>query len=255
MSTVSWSEIQKNSPGQNIPVSNTPSSQSPSEISDTPKNPSFFAKLANLYTVIGAFLLITGLALIVIPAFPYLYYNINVQATEDEVETLSQLVTTTRRATAISPTPSLITTPTPLPLPPKNANLPAKNTLFINGIGVNGPINEGADSKRALYKGIWRHPEWGTPLDTDIPTIIAAHRFGYIEWSAEFRKTNSFSNLPSMKAGDTFSVIWDQREFVYQVKRVEEAESVYTRDSEMILYTCKHLKSPIRIIVYADRVR
>ncbi len=57
-----------------------------------------------------------------------------------------------------------------------------------------------------------------------------------------------------MKAGDTFSIIWDQREFTYRVKRVEEANSIYTKDSDMILYTCKYLKSPIRIIVYADRI-
>jgi len=243
MNAVPFSNIQPQDP---YSYANQPLQQT------QPEN--FFSKLGGLYTTIGAIFIMGGLLLLLVPAFPYLYYNINVEATNDEVSTLSELVTTKTSAkpTTITPTPSL--TPTPLPLPAKDPSLPTKNTLVIPGIGVNGPINEGSDSKKALYKGIWRHPEWGTPLEDNRPTIIAAHRFGYIEWSQEFRKTQSFFNLPNMKVGDTFSVIWDQREFKYEVKRVEEANAIYTADSDMILYTCKYLKSPVRIIVYADRV-
>jgi len=83
---------------------------------------------------------------------------------------------------------------------------------------------------------------------------LAAHRFGYIEWSSTFRKTNTFANLPNVKVGDTFQLTWDQRAFVYKVYKTEEGKLLTDYNADIILYTCKYLKSPVRIVVYANRL-
>ncbi|WKZ29889.1 MAG: sortase [Candidatus Dojkabacteria bacterium] len=215
----------------------------------------FLSQIGRIYTAIGAVFVALGLIFVLIPAFPYIYYSINPDATEDEIATLT--ISTVAAATP-TPTPSNIpVTPTPTPaepiLPPVDPNLPKTNTLLIPSIGVNGPIHEGQDSKRALYRGMWRTPDWGNPEDFTKPTVLAAHRFGYIEWTNEFRKTNSFFNLPKLKPGDTFTVIWNQRKFEYVVRRVEEVTLINPANTDMILYTCKYLKSPIRIVIFADR--
>ncbi len=211
------------------------------------------------------FLLITaGTILLLIPALPWVYYRVNVEATSDEVETLTGFIgigavvgPTPSITTATGPTPTPVVTRTPRPdlkLPQFDASLPAQNTLKIPKIGVNTVLQEGTDSKKALYNGVWRVPEFGTPLKNDSPIILAAHRYGYIEWSSTFRKTSSFANLPNLKEGDTFQLIWGQRAFVYKIYHMEENTKLTDYNADIILYTCKHLKSPIRIVAYAQRI-
>lgn len=209
------------------------------------------------------FLLITaGTILLLIPALPWVYYRVNVEATSDEVETLTGFIGI---GVTVGPTPTVTGSITPIPTvskPPKpvfklpefDAALPAENTLRIPRIGVDTVLQEGTDSKKALYKGVWRVPEFGTPLKNDSSIILAAHRYGYIEWSPTFRKTSSFANLPNLKVGDTFQIIWDQRAFVYKVYKMEENTQLTDYNADVILYTCKYLKSPVRIVVYAQRV-
>ncbi|WKZ24197.1 MAG: sortase [Candidatus Dojkabacteria bacterium] len=219
-----------------------------------------------ILSYVGFLLITAGTILLLIPALPWVYYRINVEATSDEVDTLTGFIGI---GAVIGPTPSLTTTPTPigftptptptekprLALPQFDASLPRENTLKIPKIGVNGILQEGNDSKRALYNGIWRVPEFGTPLRNDSPIILAAHRYGYIEWSSAFRKTNTFANLPNLKEGDTFQLIWEQRAYVYKVYKVEENTQLTDYNADIILYTCKHLKSPVRIVVYAQRIQ
>ncbi|MCC7303813.1 sortase [bacterium] len=209
------------------------------------------------------FLLITaGTILLLIPALPWVYYRINVEATSDEVETLTGFIgigavvgPTPTITGGLNPTPTVTKTPKPsLKLPEFDASLPRQNTLKIPRIGVNTVIQEGTDSKKALYHGVWRVPEFGTPLRNEDPIILAAHRYGYIEWSPAFRKTSSFANLPNLKNGDTFQMIWEQRSFVYKVYHVEENTVLTDYSADIILYTCKYLKSPVRIVVYAKRI-
>ncbi len=202
---------------------------------------------------LGFLMISLGTVLLLIPALPWIYYRINVQATSDEVDSIGGFI----GLSALGVTPTPIPTRPPQPtfkLPAFNPEHPKTNTLRIPSIGVNGAIHEGGDSKLALYKGIWRIPEFGTPVNNEYAIILAAHRFGYIEWSASFRKTDSFANLPSMQNGETFSIIWGQREYFYKVYKIEENTVLTDYDADVILYTCKYLKSPVRIVVYAKRI-
>jgi len=207
-----------------------------------------------ILSYLGFLMISAGIVLLLIPALPWVYYRINGEATADEVEIITGFVGIGGDSPLI-PDPLIKPPPKPVfALPKYDASLPKTNTLRISKLGVNGPINEGTNAKKLLYRGIWRVPEFGNPFKNQNPIILAAHRYGYINWSATFRKTNSFANLPSLKKGDTFQIIWNQRAFKYKVYDTEENTGLTDYSADVIMYTCKYLKSPVRIVVYARRV-
>jgi len=185
----------------------------------------------------------------ILPSWPHIYYRLQPQA--------SNLLATTIADTATE-AQEMIPTPTTLEiipvLPDVDPSLPAENGLIIDKIGVRGEIHEGEDTEKILRTGIWRVPEFGTPPENDLPVIIAAHRWGYLEWSAAFRKLNSFYNLPQLKVGDTIQVVWDQRQYEYKVYSTETGTKITDYNAKLILYTCQLWNSPVRFFVYADRV-
>lgn len=140
-------------------------------------------------------------------------------------------------------------------LPPVDTTLPEGHYLSIPSLGIDTVIWEGSwdDSEKALKRGVWRHPEMAEP-ESGSPIVLAAHRFGYIEWDQEYRVKNSFFNLPKVNPGDEFEILWNQRHYKYRIERVTEGTEIDSYDYDAILYTCKFLVSPIRIIVYAKRV-
>jgi sortase (surface protein transpeptidase) len=137
--------------------------------------------------------------------------------------------------------------------PAVNASLPDKNMIFITKIGVSTEIIEEsyANFENALRKGVWHVPEFGTPFARRYPTILVAHRFGYLEWSSQYRRQNSFYNLPKLEPGDKVEIIWEKRKYLFEITDKEESEEITNYTSDLILYTCKFLKSPNRIFLYA----
>jgi sortase (surface protein transpeptidase) len=109
--------------------------------------------------------------------------------------------------------------------------------------------------KTHYAKGVWRVGEFSTPDKTDRPMILAAHRFGYLEWTQSYRIQNSFYKLPELKNGDMVEVVWDQHRYTYQITKVEEGTEITDYSSDLIMYTCKFLVSDIRIVVYANLVQ
>ena len=112
---------------------------------------------------------------------------------------------------------------------------------------------DGEDVEAILRTGIWRVPDFGTPPENLQPIILAAHRWGYLEWSASFRKLNSFYHLPQLKVGDTIKVIWEQRQYEYKVYSTETGTQITDYNAKLILYTCQLWNSPVRFFVYANR--
>jgi sortase (surface protein transpeptidase) len=142
-------------------------------------------------------------------------------------------------------------------LPEKSEYLPLGNWVVIPKLGVRTQINEATteDHEDALRKGVWRVPEFADPTQgAKFPTILVAHKYGYLTWSNKFRRENSFYNLDKLAVGDTFDVIWDQRRFTYEVYAGDKGKEISDYSADMILYTCEHLNSPIRIFRYARRV-
>ena len=138
-------------------------------------------------------------------------------------------------------------------LPPFDPLLPSENRIVISSIGVDTEINEAsvADFEKALKKGVWRVANFGTPEYKSHPTILAAHRFGYLAWSVPFRLKNSFYKLPKVKTGDVIQIFWNQRKYLYSVYGEGKGEKIEDYSANLILYTCQDLKSSIRIFVYA----
>lgn len=132
-------------------------------------------------------------------------------------------------------------------------SLPLENKIIVPSLDIDTEINEaGYDTfEEALTNGVWRVSDFGTPYLRRLPTILAAHRFGYLRWSNSYRRENSFYNLPKLEVGETVEIYWMQRKYVYEIYAEEEGEIITDYTADLILYTCDSLNSPVRIIKYA----
>lgn len=137
--------------------------------------------------------------------------------------------------------------------PAFDPKLSKTNKLVIPSIGVDAEIQESTyDSyEEALKKGVWRVSDFGAPDARQMPTIFAAHRYGYLAWSYNFRKTNSFLFLPKVKIGETVTIIWQQRKYVYEVYSESKGDEISDYSADLILYTCESLTGSVRIFKYA----
>lgn len=141
--------------------------------------------------------------------------------------------------------------------PAFNKELPQENTLIIKSAGIKTVIEESASEyhEEALRRGVWRVNDFGTPYTRELPTILTAHRYGYLAWSLNFRLHNSFFNLPKVKEGDTIEIVWRQRKYVYAVYKTETGKEISDYSADLILYTCQDLNSDIRIFAYAKLLK
>lgn len=213
------------------------------------------------YTYVGIFLWCLASVLAVVPIWPHIYYRLSPATSEVLADTIANtLVPEVTITPTVTVTPVLTPVISKHPLPPKNVSLPEENGLIISSIGVRGEIHEGGNWKEILKKGIWRAPDFGTPETYFLeknnvrPTILAAHRWGYVSWSASFRKLNSFYNLPSLVVGDQFELIWNQREYKYEVEKTYSDVKIRDYGTDLILYTCELWNSPKRFFVVAKRI-
>lgn len=128
-----------------------------------------------------------------------------------------------------------------------------ETTLKIPEIKVDTVINEKTyqNYEDALRLGVWRVPDFGSPVDRSKPMILAAHRFGYLEWSNLYRRKNSFFNLPKLKNGDLIEIVYKQRKYIYEVYDESRGEEITDYSANLILYTCETLNSKVRIFKYA----
>lgn len=130
--------------------------------------------------------------------------------------------------------------------------LPDGDWLVIPKIGVRTEFMVTADPNEALVKGAWMAPNYAKPGEGGLPIIIAAHRFGWDWWwQSDYWKYHSFYRLPETEPGTIVELISGKRKWTYEIYAGEEGESISDYDADLILYTCKHLSSPIRYVRYA----
>lgn len=136
--------------------------------------------------------------------------------------------------------------------PAYDAQLPIEDRVMIPSIGVDSQIKEASvgNYEDALRDGVWRVTDFGTPFSRNRPTILVAHRYGYLKWTNIFRKKSSFYNLPKVKEGDIVEVNWGQRKYVYEMYSSGEGEEITDYTADLILYTCEDLNSPVRVFKY-----
>jgi len=136
--------------------------------------------------------------------------------------------------------------------PAFNENLPEGAWIHIPRIGVYSQLLATENPDEALDVGVWMVPDFGRPGDGELPIIVAAHRYGWDWWwQSDYWRYNSFYLLTETEPGDRVEVMYDQRKWVYEIYAVEEGTLISDYDADLILYTCKHLRSPIRYFRYA----
>lgn len=137
-------------------------------------------------------------------------------------------------------------------IPEYNPDLPDGDWLVIPSIGVRTQLRKTPEPEEALAEGVWWVPDYGNPGSTELPMILAAHRFGWDWWwKDDYWRYNSFYLLPETKPGDMIEVISDHRKWVYEIYAGEEGDLISDYSADMILYTCKFLNSPVRHFRYA----
>ena len=199
----------------------------------------FLAKMAK-------FLAILGIILIVVSFLPSVFYEIRSGGAKRVSELLGKPFLVQSKIENQPPTAEIYQ-------PGYDPKLSFENRIKIPSIKIDTPIWEAtADNfESALKKGVWRVSDFGTPYDRSKPTILAAHRYGYLVWSIPYRLKNSFYNLPKLKVGDIVEIIWRQRKYVYEVYAESKGEEITDYSASLILYSCEALNSPVRIFKYA----
>jgi len=190
------------------------------------------------------------------PVGLYLYYSVLPRTTQLLGKALQE---TSVAMTAKARTTPIVVVPPESKTTSKDISLPEGHYLNIPQIKVDTIIweGEGSNYEKALKKGVWRVGDFADPskIGEGRPMILAAHRFGYLEWSQDFRLKNSFYELPKLKNGDMVEVVWDQIRYTYQIQKIEEGTEITDYSSDLIMYTCKFLVSPVRIFVYATLMK
>jgi sortase (surface protein transpeptidase) len=187
---------------------------------------------------------LAGLAFLFISFAPSIWYSITSFGGFQTAQVLSQpLLDETREFNFTGQTTYL---------PRFDASLSQENRIKIPAIGVDTQVQEAtADNfEEALKKGAWRVSDFGTPVDRNSPTILAAHRFGYLYWTNSFRRKNSFYNLSKLKVGETLEIVWKQRKYLYEIYAESKGNAIVDYSGDLILYTCEALNSPVRIFKY-----
>jgi len=205
------------------------------------------------FLILGFLSWFLALIFALLPSWPHIYYRLSPQTSENLAQTLSQTTSSPPQKSKTTPTTPPKPTPTPN-LPPIDPSLPRENGLIIEAIGVRGKIHQGDNWQEILKKGIWQVPNFGDPENNQKPIILAAHRWGYLNWSNQFRHLNSFYNLPNLKIEDKIIINWNQRQYIYKVVKEEVGEEITDYTADLILYTCQLWNSPIRIFKYAKRI-
>jgi LPXTG-site transpeptidase (sortase) family protein len=126
--------------------------------------------------------------------------------------------------------------------------------IKIESIGLDTTVYESQDPSLGLGAGVWRDPLYGYPdRDNGRPVVFAGHRWGEDRFSWEYRFQNLFTKFDQLKGGEEIIVTWNNREYKYKIRKVEE-NTLVTDTADLILYTCIYYFSPERIFVYADLV-
>jgi sortase (surface protein transpeptidase) len=202
-------------------------------------------RLSEFLLEVSKVMVFFGIVLLVISFAPSVWYFVK----SAEIEKISQILARPISEAKLKPETIVSKTYEPR-FDPK---LPLESRLKVQSIGVDTEIHEATleNLENALKKGVWRVSDFGTPADRQKPTILAAHRFGYLAWSNLYRRKNSFYNLPKLKVGQTVEITWKQRKYVYEVYGESKGEEISDYSANLILYTCEALNSPVRIFKYA----
>lgn len=208
-----------------------------------------FKMTLQLYKVVGVLLIAGAFVVLIGSNIPGIEYLIDPAANKVEAETLKkslsdiQISKSENRAAGSYKLAKA--------LPAIDPSLPTVPTIRIPKLGVDGEINLGLD-EGLLDKGIWSNSVNSSPT-SDLPMVISSHRYGLLSWSDSFRQKNWFYRLNELKSGDEIIIVWGQRPFRYIVSRTTEGKGSVNLSEDLLLFTCKRIRSEDRILVFANK--
>ncbi len=205
--------------------------------------------LSKAYLIVGIILIFSAFSIVAITFYPQIWYSVDKGATKTEASSIENELVILESQEKEEITKEVVQN-----LPPLDESLPKDNTIKISSIGVDSTIIQNEIATKGLEEGIWIAPDFGTPENNELPMILAAHRFGYVYWTSDFRMKSSFYNLPRLKVGDRVQIIWNQRSYEYEIYKAEDNTQITDYDADLILYTCRMYNSPIRVFRYLNRV-
>ncbi len=210
------------------------------------------SKLSLIFTVLAVAAVVLSIASISVPLVPAIWYRLKPDTSKAMSKILARPTVTFGDLLVGYGEGELASYQ-----PDFDPSLPKENRLVIPKLEVDTEILEESleNYEEALRRGVWRVPDFGTPFARRYPTILTAHRFGYLVWTNAYRQKNSFFNLPKLVAGDRLEIYWKQRRYTYEIYGGEESEKLTDYKANLILYTCRFLESPIRIFRFAKLVR
>jgi len=202
-----------------------------------------------IYVIVGFSFLTIALIAIMVPIWPYIWYRINPKESDKDIEKIVKEIIPPQKEIKEEKKDEERSN-----IPPLDGSLPEGLFVIIPKIGVESPISTSKDYNDGLKNGTWIVSNYGTPEKTELPIILAAHRFGYSYWGKEKRDKISYYNLPKTGDGDEIHIYWNQRKYKYRIYKAEESTYISDYSADLILYTCKFFNSPIRIFRYAERI-
>lgn len=205
--------------------------------------------LSKAYLIVGILLIFSAFSIVAITFYPQIWYSVDKGATKTEASSIENELVILEAQEKEKITKEVVQN-----LPPLDESLPKDNTIKISSIGVDSIIIQNEIATKGLEEGIWIAPNFGTPENNELSMILAAHRFGYVYWTSDFRTKSSFYNLPKLKVGDRVQIIWNQRSYEYEIYKAEDNTQITDYDADLILYTCRMYNSPIRVFRYLNRV-
>ena len=208
---------------------------------------------ARVNIALGIFAVLFAITTVLFLGFPQLFHFFNISSAETELATLTQSIESDFERYNPDKEEIEEIEEEVIRKPELDTNLPKEKILQIPKIGVETEILEGDNYIELLEQGVWKANEFGSPED-DLVMILAAHRYGYITWTSEYRDKNSFYHLPKTRVGDTVEIIWEQRLYEYEIYKIDENTEITDYNADLILYTCKLFNSPERIFRYARRI-
>jgi sortase (surface protein transpeptidase) len=215
-------------------------------------------KLGNIYIGVGVFFCFCAILLLAYPQLPLILNALSINSPEIEKEAITQPIYAEEIEVEEEVEEEIVEEEEEgiITLPPRKLELPEVNRIYIPKIGVSADIQTDVDPNVALDKGPWIVPEYADPESRYLresyrPILIASHRFGYSSWSQEKRNSISFFNLPNTDVGDSIIIVWQQREYIFEIFDKNESTFVRETDADLILYTCMYYNSPLRLFRYA----
>lgn len=179
-------------------------------------------------SLISCILLLIGVYITYSVFYPEIYYQRNLKNALQPPQEVQSVST----ASAITPTPDQEIYP---------------DKLIIPKIGVDMEL--GTDPKSLDTAG------WITNLYPDnSPMVIAAHRFGWIGMPNDRKISHTLYNIDKLNVGDEMIVQWNRKKQIFKVKDIIEADNnPAIKDGEILIYTCKFLRSDVRVFVVINK--